>query len=361
MWQAIEYQLREDQNAVVVVYSGDVSESCSLGAIRREIDRTVPSSKLPDGAISASREEILAKCRARFGISLDDERYSSRIWFLPLSHRNMVSDTYWKRLTLLGQSYGSMRLAFEACTQLLPDVFIDTMGYAFSYPVVRLFNNKLPIGGYVHYPTISTDMLRRVKNREAGHTNSSDVSSSKFRSQVKLVYYNVFATLYSWALRSSDVLVSNGSWTQNHLNQLVLGSKATQGPSNSRHVEVVYPPCDTGSMSKFSLSNRDAFSIVSLAQFRPEKEHSTQLKIVAQLLKVRRDAGHSTSGINLCCMGSSRNEDDERRIEGLKALAKDLDVEVSNECSVDRLHSPSDSDLRRTTSPLLSMHHTRKY
>lgn len=28
------------------------------------------------------------------------------------------------------------------------------MGYAFTYPAVRLFQKKLPIGSYTHYPTI---------------------------------------------------------------------------------------------------------------------------------------------------------------------------------------------------------------
>ncbi|UZJ54511.1 hypothetical protein CBS101457_003831 [Exobasidium rhododendri] len=301
LWQAIEYHLRQDPNTVVVVYSGDVSESSS--------------------------EEILAKCRARFGIPLDDAKYSSRIWILPLSNRSMVSDSYWSRVTLLGQSFGSMRLAFEACTQLLPDVWIDTMGYAFSYPVVRMFNNSLPIGGYVHYPTISNDMLQRVRNREAGHTNNSDVSKSKLKSKIKLVYYNLFASFYSWALRRSDVLVGNGSWTQNHLNRLVFGSKKIGKGTDPRFVHVVYPPCDTASMSSFPLTDRNISLIVSLAQFRPEKEHSTQLKIVAKLIEVRKRAGEGTDEIHLCCMGSCRNEEDEERIEGLKKLATDLGIE----------------------------------
>ena len=289
---------------------------------------------LPDGALPATKQEILAKCRERFGIPLDEDRFSTRIWLLPLANRAMVSDSYWKRLTLLGQSYGSVRLAFEACTQLLPDVWIDTMGYAFSYPLVRLFDRRLPIGGYVHYPTISTDMLQRVRNQEAGHTNSTGVSSSKLRSRVKLLYYNIFAACYSWALRSSNVLVANGSWTQNHVNRLVLGSRATSkaAASDARYVQVVFPPCDTGSLVKFPLAKRETQSLVSLAQFRPEKEHSTQIRIIAALVAARRQAGLPTEKIHLCCMGSSRNKDDEQRIKELKALVKELGVEVRHHC-----------------------------
>ncbi len=72
------------------------------------------------------------------------------------------------------------------------------MGYAFTYPVARLFNRSLPIGAYVHYPVISTDMLNRVENRQAGHTNDSTTAQSAFRSKAKLLYYKNFAKLYSW-------------------------------------------------------------------------------------------------------------------------------------------------------------------
>jgi alpha-1,2-mannosyltransferase len=331
LWQAVEYHLREDPDAIVVVYSGDVDESASLVEVKKgEYGTPTSGVLLPDGARSATKDEILQKCHARFGIGLHEQQYSSRIWLLPLANRIMVSESYWKRLTLLGQSYGSMQLAFEACTQLLPDVWIDTMGYAFSYPVVRMFAGDIPIGGYVHYPVISTDMLVRVKNRQAGHTNNSSVSSSVIKSQAKIIYYNVIAALYSWALKRSDVLVGNGSWTQNHLNKLVLGKASSQGSSDRRYVQIVYPPCDTGSMSTFPLTGRDTFSIVSLAQFRPEKEHSTQLKIIAQLVKDRKQAGQSVKEIRLCCMGSCRNEEDERRKEDLELLAKELNIEVSN-------------------------------
>jgi alpha-1,2-mannosyltransferase len=327
LWQAVEYHLRQDPNIIVVIYSGDVDESASLVETKKgEFSPPTSGMMLPDRAQSATREDILQKCNARFGIPLHENKYSSRIWLLPLANRVMVSESYWKRMTLLGQSYGSMQLAFEACTQLLPDIWIDTMGYAFSYPVVRMFNSNIPVAGYVHYPVISTDMLERVKKRQAGHTNSSNVSSSAFRSQVKIIYYNIFAVLYSWALKRSDVLVANGSWTQNHLNKLVNGSKSHDA-TDRRFVKVVYPPCDTGSMSSFPLTGRDAFSMVSLAQFRPEKEHSTQLQIIAQLVKTRKQAGQRIEDINLCCMGSCRNEEDEKRIEGLKTLSKELDIE----------------------------------
>jgi alpha-1,2-mannosyltransferase len=46
----------------------------------------------------------------------------------------------------------------------------------------------MPIGAYVHYPMVSADMLKRVKNREAGVTNGTSVASSRWRTTAKLAY-----------------------------------------------------------------------------------------------------------------------------------------------------------------------------
>ncbi|PWN38437.1 UDP-Glycosyltransferase/glycogen phosphorylase [Meira miltonrushii] len=327
LWQAIEHHLRQDPEIVIVIYSGDVGPAESLDATDKELEQGKDGGvSLPDGSKSVTKTEILERCNARFAIPLHSPDLASRIHFLPLSNRILVSDSYWKRLTLLGQAYGSMRMAFEACTQFLPDVFIDSMGYAFAYPVVRLFNHRIPIGAYVHYPMISTDMLQRVKDRKAGHTNNSNVSASKWRSQLKLVYYRLFAWTYSRALRTADTLVANGSWTRNHLNNLMFGTKAS-GLPDSKKVQVVYPPCDTASLNTFPLQQRQKMTLVSLAQFRPEKEHATQIRIIKDLIDQRKRSGQDIDQIKLICMGSSRNEGDEKRIEGLKQLVKELEVD----------------------------------
>jgi len=59
------------------------------------------------------------------------------------------------------QSLGSLVLAYEAISSFVPDVFIDTMGYAFTLPFVSSVL-EIPTAAYVHYPTISTDMLGRL-------------------------------------------------------------------------------------------------------------------------------------------------------------------------------------------------------
>lgn len=86
------------------------------------------------------------------------------------------------------------------------------MGYAFAYPIIKTLC-RVPVGSYTHYPTIrwadtlalgdadlpclttdsslshfnSTDMLRRVHSRQAGHTNTSAVAKSAILTYLKLM------------------------------------------------------------------------------------------------------------------------------------------------------------------------------
>ena len=58
----------------------------------------------------------------RFGISLDP----STLHFVFLAKRVWVEDKSWPRFTLAGQSFGSMILAWEAMSKLIPDLYIGT-------------------------------------------------------------------------------------------------------------------------------------------------------------------------------------------------------------------------------------------
>ena len=70
-----------------------------------------------------------------------------------------------------------MYLAWEAMTALVPDLFIDTMGHAFTFHVVASLAG-VPVGAYVHYPTSSTDVPARVQERQEGITNSDAIANS---------------------------------------------------------------------------------------------------------------------------------------------------------------------------------------
>ena len=66
---------------------------------------------------------------------------------------------HYPRLTMLMQMLAYQVTCFEAMTSFPCDVFIDTVGVGFAYPLVKiLFEAK--VASYTHYPTINQDVLK---------------------------------------------------------------------------------------------------------------------------------------------------------------------------------------------------------
>ncbi|KAF4527312.1 hypothetical protein B566_EDAN001088 [Ephemera danica] len=118
------------------------------------------------GDIEASPEEILNRAYKRFNIELP-----RKVHFAYLRRRAWVEASRWPHFTMIGQN-----------------LCIDTMGYTFALSLFR------GLGGcrtacYVHYPTITPDMLQYVAQRHGGSGQAI----------LKLQYYRLFAMLYRWA------------------------------------------------------------------------------------------------------------------------------------------------------------------
>ena len=201
---------------------------------------------------------------------------------------------------MLGQSLGSITLAYEAISSFVPDVFIDTMGYAFTLPFVSSVL-EIPTAAYVHYPTISTDMLGRLPGISIG----------------KQLYWRIFALAYGYVCQQMDILITNSSWTRDHMEQLT-GKKASKG-----EIRVIFPPCDTFALKSISLSPREK-SIIYVAQFRPEKEHNTVLKAFAILLTNHIE--FRKEGVKLVLIGSVRDERDKQKVAELQRETETLDI-----------------------------------
>ena len=147
--------------------------------------------------------------------------------------------------------------------------------------------------------------------------------------------------LYSIALRQASVLMVNSTWTHGHVQRLL--SPITQRDEHEAEdrkpvdpeqatrlrASIVYPPCDTASLSKLPLDGRQRI-IFSLAQFRPEKEQALQLRALAALFAARPDMRDGSARVSLVMAGSVRDEADRARLEGLRALAAELDVTVGH-------------------------------
>ncbi len=111
------------------------------------------------------------------------------------------------------------------------------MGYAFTLPLFKYFGGSRT-ASYVHYPTISTDMLDAVSVRRAAHNNRAFIANSRMATWAKTVYYKLFAWTYGWCGRCSDLTVVNSSWTSGHVSRIWFGGDETE-------VHKIFPPCDT--------------------------------------------------------------------------------------------------------------------
>lgn len=181
---------------------------------------------------------------------------------LDFSWRHLVEADLYPVATMLMQALAGLILALEAWYHMVPEVFIDSMGYPFSLSTFRLAGCR--VAAYVHYPTISCDMLEVVGSRQATFNNSSTIAQSNILSWIKVskflhstfIYIHVLANLLplvcfclsvGWEISTScdgqrkvsvsinarDESVAD-SWTQRHITSIW----------SRRDVSIVYPPCD---------------------------------------------------------------------------------------------------------------------
>lgn len=215
---------------------------------------------------------------------------------------------------MIGQSIGSVYLSWEALCTFTPLYYFDTSGYAFTYPVARMFGCKVIC--YTHYPTISLDMLSRVHARSSMYNNDALIAKSVFFSQCKVIYYKLFSLMYGFVGSHAHLAMVNSSWTQSHIQKLW---------GISDRIKRVYPPCDTSGLQMLPLDrSMDPIKIISVAQFRPEKAHMLQLEAFAAAIKIL-DADLPRPKLQF--VGSCRNEADEKRLQCLKDWAKELKLD----------------------------------
>lgn len=357
------------------------------------------------GDKGVSGEAILQRAQDRFNISIPQ---SLNVQFVYINTRKYLEADMYPRFTLAGQALGSMLVAAECLSKLVPDVWCDTTGAAFTFPVARLAGCS--VACYVHYPMVSTDMLARVQERRPDYNNNSAIASSTALTVSKLVYYRLFAFLYGAVGRLAHLVIVNSSWTQGHIDHLwgtASGNSAststrglpagaldagigaaTDGGSGVRrrragsegagqpfssasapadthaasssspqhhdddaglasHIlslfcnraasasnsdtaavsHVVYPPCNTEQFRLLPLEGPSPGgrqrTIVSIAQFRPEKDHALQLRSFA-LFKQRNPS--LFADVKLVMIGGVRDKGDADRVDGLKRLADTLGI-----------------------------------
>lgn len=306
LWAAVKATLEQSPRNVCVIYTGldppppPVPRGSKVGS-SSEI-----GGRLGEFGDINRPDRILAKVKMRFGLELSDP---DRVVFIYLSNRKLVDPATWPRMTLLLQAIGSMVLAYEAITTLVPDVYIDTMGYPFTYPLVSWLAN-VPIAAYVHYPVISSDMVKAmVQGTPKG-----------IWKLCKYVYWTAFAWAYTFVGSYVSVIMANSTWTMQHMRQQWWYGRGGSSKSPDKHIQTVYPPCATQDLVGFDITSPRAPEIVYVAQFRAEKRHELVLNEFARFLKDYK--GSQTP--KLVLIGSIRNDDDRSSVYNLRILAREL-------------------------------------
>ncbi|CAI4036055.1 hypothetical protein SMKI_14G2710 [Saccharomyces mikatae IFO 1815] len=277
LWKAVDITLRKDPKNVIVIYSGDFV-----------------------GGENVTSENILNDVKVKFDYDLD----SDRIFFISLRLRYLVDSSTWKHFTLIGQAIGSMLLAFESIIQCPPDIWIDSMGYPFSYPIVAKFLRRIPIVTYTHYPIMSKDMLNKLFKMPKKSINVYG----------KILYWKIFMLIYQSIGSKIDIVITNSTWTNNHIKKIWQSSTC----------KIIYPPCSTEKLvdwkQKFGRSSGERLGqAIVLAQYRPEKRHKLIIESYATFLKKLPD---SVPPIKLIMVGSTRSKQDEDYVKSLQDWAE---------------------------------------
>ncbi|GMT18955.1 hypothetical protein PFISCL1PPCAC_10252, partial [Pristionchus fissidentatus] len=294
------------------------------------------------GDRDATKEQILLRAKQRFDIEIDP----SNVEFIFLRMRPLVEAGWYPRFTLLLQTLMGGVLALEAMCYLCPALMIDSMGYPLSLPVFKWLGGSR-VAAYVHYPTISCDMIDLVARRESSYNNSEGISQSAGLSFLKLVYYQLFARAYGLAGRAADVVMVNGSWTSSHISRIW-----------HQTCTVVFPPCDIEGLLSIParaeqiLAEEKTVRILSIGQIRPEKNHRLQLEVLKEVLE-RVEKKKMDIKVSLTIAGGCRNEGDEKRVRELKEYAAQLKVDGSVEW---KLNVPYGELIELLNCSLISIH-----
>jgi alpha-1,2-mannosyltransferase len=290
LWKMIQY-LQLQTTLEIVIYTIDPPSTCEK-ELRRDAERRFD--------VSIPRPVRL--------VSLEE-------------HRDCLTPQPF--LSLVLESYGTMTLAKHALQKFQPDVFCDTTGCAFTFAVVRWMCPDTWIMAYVHYPTISTDMMAWEWSRQQQQQES--FLKRRLRTIIKLVYYWCFAIGYGLVGSLADLVMVNSTWTYRHI--------ASLWRFSSHPIRIVYPPCRVpDTLPTTSMMTRRKPTIVSIGQFRPEKNHTLQIQAISKLLEKHPELKSSNNTKNepqlqLLLIGSCRNDADRGRLEELQALVTTLELQ----------------------------------
>jgi alpha-1,2-mannosyltransferase len=220
-----------------------------------------------------------------------------------------------------------MILAWDAFSLLVPDIFIDTMGFAFALGLCKFLFRRVPTAAYVHYPTISTDMLESLDPDSAVGTQGVNAGQGVgSRGAAKKLYWELFAKLYSWFGSTIDIVMTNSTWTNGHIRKLWGPFRVEQ--EKAYPITTVYPPVAVEEMEREVEVSAESEklrekTLIYIAQFRPEKNHQL---IVQSFANFAKSGTQAAEGARLALVGSVRDDHDSKRVYQLRLLVNELRI-----------------------------------
>lgn len=329
LWFMICSLLRENDigdNIKIVIYTGD---SDSDEVVYIFINNTHSLSLVRYKCIH-STQTIYEGVEHNFKISFTAEE-KGRIKFCKIRSRHLLEATNYPIMTMLFQALASLYVCIECMYTFVPDIYCDTIGAAFTYPIVR-FICGCSVIAYVHYPMISSDMLQLVREKRPMYNNRSSISSNHTISYFKLIYYLFFSVIYGLVGRCADEVMVNSTWTRTHIENLwterfiFLKILSLIGMINKLSIRTVYPPCNVSHLCKLAIGKRLRI-ILSVGQFRSEKDHLLQLHVFKILYEKNPE---KYDNVLLVIAGSCRNLQDEALVRRLKMEVFESGIPESN-------------------------------
>lgn len=275
---------------------------------------------------SSAGPAIIARAARDFGMKASD---LAGVSFIRVKAAHLAFRPFPVAALALQSFFGAVA-AVEALLRFTPEVFIDTTGAAFSLPVFRFIGGCSGVLAYVHYPTVSTDMIRDVV--------ASAASSSSLRRKAKVAYYRAFAWAYGVAISSAHSVMANSSWTASHISSL--------RPRPPR-VNVVFPPCSFSSSPTSSWGqlmeekSQLPMVIISIGQWRPEKRQADQVRAMRRLLLAHPELWGK---VKLVLVGSVRGPEDASRREDVRKMCAETGLLAANAVEI-----PDDVDAAEKT------------
>ena len=278
-----------------------------------------------------SKQQIIESTKKCFGLSIDQNSHI-QLELIKINLCKYADPHKWRFLTIIMEAICSNLATIEAIFRFSPEIYVDSTGYGYALCIPKILSlGQTKTFAYVHYPIMQRDMIKAIKNES--YNNKSFISNNEVLRTLKMIYYKILFYVYHRILEYCDVVCANSTWTFNHLTKHY--NLQPKRPKIIKSFKILYPPCDV-SLSKPStncLSFDDrANDFLSIGQFRPEKNHKLLIQAFAKAIEedpLGNDPAtkdKTVSKYKLIMIGGCRNQEDQKRLEELKTLAKKLEI-----------------------------------